>query len=203
MQINVDYAFGKTMHGVAVVKFIRFGQLAIFEKTVTIGNEIGLFDVNIASNLGITSDETVDIELVFTDAMSDKKINATAATRLRKISTILELEASDTFKRNVDYNFVITAKGYDGTPVENAAITVEILFQAECYRENDDSEWICPEENISRTYSTNHVGIVEAEISTGQFDYITIEASCTSCEAANIFAQFHEPLFEIILNTEK
>lgn len=203
MRINVDYAFGKTMHGEAVVKFIRFGQLAIFQKTLTIGNEIGLFDVNISSNLGITSDETVDIELQFTDAMSDKVINATAATRLRRIATILELKASETFKRNVDYNVVISARGYDGSPVENKDVTVEIFFQAECYREDPESEWTCPEETVTRTYSTDDEGVIETEISTGEFDYITIEATCDSCETANIFAEFHDPIFEIILKTEK
>lgn len=119
VDISVDYAFGKTMHGVANVQFLRFGQLIIFEKTLRIGSESGTFVVNIANELGIRNEERVEIILEFTDNMSDKKINASAHTNIKNLSTVLKLRASQSFKRGQIFKFDIDAIRYDGSPVRN------------------------------------------------------------------------------------
>lgn len=117
VKVEIDYAFGKSMQGVAVVKFLRFSHMVMFEKRIIIGSESGTFNVNIASNLGVTSEELVDIQLDFTDSMSNKMINASAYTIIKNISTVLGIEASETFKRDQLLEFAITAIRYDGEPV--------------------------------------------------------------------------------------
>lgn len=117
VRVTVDYTFGKTMHGLAVVSFKRFSRQVVFEKTLELGTNNGLFEVSIANDLGITREESVDIDLVFIDSMSDKKINASAYTMIRNISTHLSLDIPQTFKRDQLLSFVISASRFDGTPV--------------------------------------------------------------------------------------
>lgn len=105
------------MHGVAVVSFKRFTNQVIFRKTLDIGSSNGIFEVNIAMDLGITSEESVDIDLEFTDSMSDKTINTSAFTMIKNISTVLSLEVAQTFKPNQLLTFAIAATRYDGIPV--------------------------------------------------------------------------------------
>ena len=120
--MDVDYAFGKSMHGVALVKFFRFTSLLIFERTVEIGMEIASFEVDILRELGVVMEETIDIELEFTDSMSDKKINATASLIIKNISTVLKLVAPTSFKSESSFKFQVVAKRYDGASV---SITTE------------------------------------------------------------------------------
>lgn len=117
VRVNIDYTFGRTMHGVAVVRFKRFSHLVIFEKTLVIGRESGIFDVDIANDLGVDGEESIDIVLDFTDSMSDKKINACAFTTIRNLSTVLTLEALESFKRDQTFEIKISAMRYDGAPV--------------------------------------------------------------------------------------
>lgn len=117
VRVIVDYTFGKTMHGVAVVSFKRFSTQVIFEKTLDIGTSNGIFEVSIAHDLGITQEESVDIDLLFTDNMSEKKITASAYTLIRNVSIHLSLEVAETFRRGQLLPFVISASRYDGAPV--------------------------------------------------------------------------------------
>lgn len=117
VKISVDYTFGKSMHGEAKVRFIRFGFYVVFEKVLRLGSESGTFDVNIMNDLGIASEELVEIALDFTDAMSHKMIHATSSTIIQKISTVLSLEAPERFKQRENFIFKIEARRYDGSPV--------------------------------------------------------------------------------------
>lgn len=201
MKINVDYTFGKKVFGTAIVKFIRYGTLEILKKTVSIGNASENFDVSIRSDLGVRRDETVDIKLEFTDSMSNKKINATASTRLRKISTVLYVIASPTFKRRSTYKFAIKARGFDGLPKENVDVTVKILSQSRCLQGRDE---ICSEELLTRLYASDNKGDIDGDIPTvAGHDFITIVASCVSCDALTHSAEFYEPVFDIDVLTNK
>lgn len=131
MSVTVDYAFGRTMNGVAVVKFKRFSQLVVFEKTIRIGTDNAIFTVHITNDLGVSREELIDIDLEFTDAMTNKKINATSFTHLKSISNTLEFIAAAQFKRNQQFDFTIAAKRYDGAPVIKAKLL--LLFFSNIY----------------------------------------------------------------------
>lgn len=119
VRISVDYTFGKSMHGDAKVQFLRFGQLVIYERNLRlgVGSDTGTIFVNIANDLGVRFEERVDIVLEFTDAMSNKKINATSHINIHGLSTLLAFEAPESFRRGENFNFQIEAKRYDGSPV--------------------------------------------------------------------------------------
>lgn len=117
VRISVEYAFGKSMVGVAVVKFKRFSQMVVLEKTIRLGSDKPIFSVDITNDLGVTREELIDIDLEFTDAMTNRKINATSFTNIKSISTTLDILASDNFKRNQAFDFTIAAKLYDNAPV--------------------------------------------------------------------------------------
>lgn len=222
VRVVVDYTFGRTMHGVALVSFKRFSTQVIFEKTINIGSSTGIFEVSIAKDLGITSEEDVNIELEFTDIMSDKKISASAITMIRNISTVLSLDFARTFKRNQIMPLTIVAIRYDGTPVSgiiflificlkifffkapaNTNITVDFLLQEDCRQNGEATEWICPETTLTRYYATNDMGIARGDINTANYVNIIMEAHCASCESSDHLAVLHEPVFEIKILTEK
>lgn len=117
MKISVDYKFGKTTHGVAVVTFKRFSTLKIFEKVITIGSQNGTFDVDISHNLGVSRDEQIDMILDYTDSSSDKKVSAVAYTLIKKLSAVLSIDASESFKSDQPYGFEVIAKDLKGHPV--------------------------------------------------------------------------------------
>lgn len=115
--VKVDYTFGKTMRGRAVVTFFRFSSMPIYERTITLGTDSNVFRVDIARDLGIVGEEQVDILLDFTDAMTDTKLDAIAYTIVRTISTVLEVDAPERFRRDQIFEFDIIAMRYDNKPV--------------------------------------------------------------------------------------
>lgn len=120
----VEYSFGKTMHGLALVKFFRFKFLNIFERYVQIGHELPQFEVDILKDLGVMNEETIDIELEFTDDMSGKKVSATASTVIKTQTTELSVVASESFKIRESLKFEVVAKLYNGTPVSPQKFTI-------------------------------------------------------------------------------
>lgn len=105
------------MTGTAVVQFKRYERFIVFAQTLTIGRDSGIFRVDIAKDLLINSEEHVGIHLVFTDSMSNKKINATAFVNIRSVSTILMIKGDDTFRSTKPYKYQLTAVRHDDTPV--------------------------------------------------------------------------------------
>lgn len=117
VSVSVDYAFGKTMRGTAVVSFYRFRQLKFFERIIHLGKEVPHFAVDILNDLGIRNEETVDIELEFTDSLSDLKVTATTSTVIQEISKSLYVNAAETFRRSSILNFEVLARRFDGSLV--------------------------------------------------------------------------------------
>jgi hypothetical protein len=205
------------MHGIAVVKFLRYSSLEVYSKTLRLGMENGVFDINIASDLGVTKEEEIDILLEFTDAMSDKVINMEAKTTIKTHSAILKVHADETFRQNRDFSFNVYAKRFDGSPVifyisyqscifiltfflkapQDTTISVEILMQKECYEVEDGDDWVCNENVVTQTYGTDQMGIVRGTIKTENYDFISIQAFCSSCVGATHFAEVQEEGFEM------
>lgn len=117
MKVNVEYSFGKTMTGTALVEFKRYERFIVFKQPLTLGRDSGIFKVNIAKDLLINSEERVGIHLVFTESMSNKKINATAFVNIRSVSTILKIKGDDSFRSTRPYKYQLTAVRHDGAPV--------------------------------------------------------------------------------------
>lgn len=120
VSVSVDYAFGKTMRGTAVVSFYRFRQLKFFERTIHLGKEVPHFVVDILNDLGIRHEETVDIELEFTDSLSDLKVTAAASTTVKEVTKSLYVNAAETFRRSSTLNFEVLARKFDGSLVSIA-----------------------------------------------------------------------------------
>lgn len=120
VKVNVDYTFGKSMQGRAVVRFSKLGTV-VYTRTLTLGSEYGFFSVDIENDLKIlktgVDEEVVSIQLVFTDSLSAKVIRAQTQTTIRRLETVLNVIAPRTFKANQVYKFEITATRYDGIPV--------------------------------------------------------------------------------------
>lgn len=125
VKVNVDYTFGKTAHGVAVISFKRYYNQVVFKKTLNIGSSDGIFEVNIEKDLGITSEDRVEINLVFTDKMSDKKTKASANIKFEIFSTVLNLEFPQHFKSNQLIPFTVSVIRHDGIPVRCKTIDQE------------------------------------------------------------------------------
>lgn len=151
VKVNVEYSFGKTMTGVAVVQFKRYERFIVFEHNLTLGRDSGIFKVNIAKDLLINSEERVGIHLVFTDSMSNRKINATAFVNIRSVSTILKITGDDSFKSTRPYKYQLSAVRHDGTPVSQNIWTLYLYIVFICLthisgseRYKSDSRYITP-----------------------------------------------------------
>lgn len=58
---------------------------------------------------------------------------------------------------------------------EGTTVTVDVLLQEQCHRPDEESEWICPETIETLTYTTNQLGMVNGQISTGGYEYIHLQ----------------------------
>lgn len=54
---------------------------------------------------------------------------------------------------------------------------MEVLLQEQCYQLDEESEWICPENFETFSYSTNDYGIIHGEVPMQNYNYISLQVS--------------------------
>lgn len=119
--IEALYTFGEEVQGEAVVNFYsnQWGpRRNLFTKTVQIDSKFSTFDINIAKDLGITFQTTVNAEVVFTETLTGKSVSAIGAVYIAQYGYELFIIGSDEFLPNTPYNLTAAMRKIGtGVPV--------------------------------------------------------------------------------------
>jgi Macroglobulin domain MG3 len=90
----------------------------LYVKTVQISSAPETFSVSILNDLKITYDQSVSVEVVFTEKLTKKTAKANGNVHIAQYAYELILTASDTFELGQPYSFTVSARNVGtGTPV--------------------------------------------------------------------------------------
>lgn len=117
VKITAEYTFGKAVQGSALVKFMRGSQI-VYQRTVAVELAGAAFDVNINQDLGIQTQQSINIEVLFTEGATKKVSSATTTTTITKYQYSVGY-ASDyyNFVQNTPFNFKLAVRKFEGTSV--------------------------------------------------------------------------------------
>jgi hypothetical protein len=113
-----------TVEGVAKVTFFEIlywslheDKRILFTKTVNIDSADAVFDVEISSDLKVTSPQTISVEVEFTERETKTVVSFLTSVNIDRYAYKTIVQGSDTFKPSENYNLTIRVVNRDGSPV--------------------------------------------------------------------------------------
>ncbi|CRK95539.1 CLUMA_CG009006, isoform C [Clunio marinus] len=181
VKITAEYTFGGATEGSAEVIFTystyvsRVGyQNVEIRKTVSVSGNGGTLEVDIANDLGIEDNKFVNVEVIFTDAVSGKTSTVTSSINFVQFAYNAIFNGDQTFVENSPYEFSITLRKFDGTTAPQGT-SVQVDIASNCFnRENENCE---VKTIISSQYSLDSTGSVSIEFNPEFADQVSIQTS--------------------------
>jgi hypothetical protein len=91
----------------------------LFTKVIQIDSKAVTFDVDIAKDLKISYETTVNAEVVFTEKLTGKTVNAIGSVYIVQFGYEMVITSSDSYQAGTPYNLVISMRKLgSGTPVD-------------------------------------------------------------------------------------
>ena len=132
-------------------------------RTVKITSASTTFDVNIALELkmtGVTWDQSISIEVEFTDQLTGKLASARAQVTLIYNKYKIIIVNPDDFKPGLPFSYKVTVQKYDGSPAP-----VNSMFSLRTIYFNDTSK-PAPENHVLDAAGTKEVIIEKVPVGT-------------------------------------
>lgn len=126
VKVTAEYTFGQSVQGVALVRFTLwqwYGSSVLYERSVNINSASETFEVDIVDDLKLTEiyyDQNVDIEVEFTETITRKTVRGSSSITIVQYPYTAIFTGDDFFSPNTLYDFKLTLRKFDGTPVRKS-----------------------------------------------------------------------------------
>jgi hypothetical protein len=172
-------------------------NVVIFQKSVNINAASVTFDVDVKKDLGLSDSDNyvyIDIAVEFTETLTKKVSKVDSNVLVLRYSYEAILTRAQSFSPYTIYNFSISLRRFDGTPVRKCfqkirkdykkiflkaasgiKVTVVITRYKTCNLNNVTNEWICPSDVIKNDYKTDSTGTISVLVPTSDYEHFIIE----------------------------